>query len=65
MPSVRSALAKWPTIWRKEFGALKTYRRLNELEAENARRHAVSDLTVDKMRLQVAALLGIMLITLS
>jgi transposase-like protein len=44
--------------WRKEFGGLKTdqVKRLNELEAENARlRKAVSDLTLDKMILAEAA----------
>ena len=44
--------------WRQEFGGLKTdqVKRVNELEAENARlRRAVSDLTLDKMILAEAA----------
>ena len=46
--------------WRQEFGGLKIsqVKRLKELEAENARlRRAVSDLTLDKVILQEAALL--------
>ena len=44
--------------WRKEYGGLKgdQMKRLNELEAKNARlRRAVSDLTLDKMILAEAA----------
>ena len=39
-------------LWRQEYGGLKSDRvkRMKDLEAENARlRHAVSDLTLDKM----------------
>jgi transposase-like protein len=45
-------------VWRKEYGGLKVdqARRMKELEKENARlRHAVSDLTLDKLILQEAA----------
>ena len=44
--------------WRQEFGGLKSdqIKRLKELETENTRlRHAVSDLTLDKLILQEAA----------
>ena len=44
--------------WRSEYGGLKgdQVKRLKELEAENARlRRAVSDLTLDKQILRVAA----------
>ena len=44
--------------WRREFGGLKTdqVRRMKELEAENVRlRHAVADLTLDKLILKEAA----------
>lgn len=44
--------------WRREFGGLKAdqAKRLNELEAENARlRKAVADLTLDKQILAEAA----------
>jgi hypothetical protein len=43
--------------WRREYGRLKLdqIRRLKELEGENSRlRHAVSDLTLDKMILNEA-----------
>src|SRR5262249_52559407 len=45
--------------WRQEFGGLKSdqIKRLKELETENTRlRRAVSDLTLDKLILQEAAL---------
>ena len=45
--------------WRKEFGGLKVdqVRRLKDLEKENGRlRKAVSDLTLEKLILQEAAL---------
>ena len=45
--------------WRQEFGGLKSdqVKRLKDLETENARlRRAVSDLTLDKLILQEAAL---------
>ena len=45
--------------WRQEYGGLKTeqVKRLKELEQENTRlRKAVSDLTLDKLILQEAAL---------
>ncbi len=43
--------------WRQEFGGPKTdqVKRMKALEAENARRRAVSDLTLDKMILAEAA----------
>ena len=43
--------------WRQEFGGLKSdqVRKLKDLEAENARLRAVSDLTLDKMILAEAA----------
>ena len=44
--------------WRQEYGGLKTeqVKRLKELETENTRlRRAISDLTLDKLILQVAA----------
>ena len=44
--------------WRREFGGLKTdqVKRMKELEAENARlRHAVAELTLDKLILKEAA----------
>ena len=44
--------------WRQEFGGLKSdhVKRLKDLETENSRlRHAVSDLTLDKLILQEAA----------
>jgi putative transposase len=44
--------------WRKEYGGLKVNqaKRLKELEKENSRlRHAVSDLTLDKLILREAA----------
>ena len=47
--------------WRQEYGGLKSDRvkRLKELETENTRlRRAVSDLTLDKLILQEAALRG-------
>ena len=45
--------------WRKEYGGLKLdqAKRLKELERENARlRHAVADLTLDKLILKEASL---------
>jgi transposase-like protein len=44
--------------WRQEYGGLRSdqVKRMKNLEAENARlRHAVSDLTLDKMILAEAA----------
>jgi transposase-like protein len=44
--------------WRREYGGLKTdqVKRLKELEKENQRlRHAVSDLTLEKLILREAA----------
>ena len=44
--------------WRQEFGGLKSdqVKRLKDLETENSRlRHAISDLTLDKLILQEAA----------
>ena len=44
--------------WRQEYGGLRSdqVKRMKDLEAENARlRHAVSDLTLDKMILAEAA----------
>ena len=44
--------------WRQEYGGLKSdqVRKMKDLEAENARlRHAVSDLTLDKIILKEAA----------
>jgi hypothetical protein len=48
-----------PERWRQEFGGLKTeqVKRLKDLELENSRlRKAVSDLTLDKLILQVSRL---------
>ena len=53
----RSAYRSRVTIWRKEYGGLRTdqAKRLKDLEKENGRlRKAISDLTLDKLILKEA-----------